>query len=424
MFCVLDRVRKRTEPELGDLCFVTARYKHFLHQLGYTGPGWMHRVQAEFLLHHGVFTWQDVSHTFSATAHYPADMLAAPLREMEAAWEGSSLGKLAVNSLIGLLSIDETKSYKLRYSRHDSDAPPGCVKQEFNYGEGETIFDSITADTLVSNASTRPLHDLALCSAATRVGAMLYVIKQPRALPYEVKTDSCLYRPQKRRKVELCSLRYCDMHQLREKYEPAEQMRRLGERCAMTANASHEPVFRCEAAEEKDSMHTEPGLPQRHAEPPDTKIQWRDLEEVAAEERVLRGESLLVLGIAGTDKTHYVQGIVERLRHMGKKVDVMSKTHTASQRAGGVTADHWVRRHILNGTAICDYLWIDEVSQWTLACSIRSLSSASRPCTSCSLGTSTNSLRSPTTGTALPFERTRWSGALCYTRWPAAAGSP
>jgi hypothetical protein len=40
-------------------------------------------------------------------------------------------------------------------------------------------------------------------------------------------------------------------------------------------------------------------------------MHWRDLEEVAAEERVLRGESLLVLGIAGTGKTHYVQGIAE-----------------------------------------------------------------------------------------------------------------
>jgi hypothetical protein len=131
----------------------------------------------------------------------------------------------------------------------------------------------------------------------------------------------------------------------------------------MTANASHEPVFRSTAAEEKDRMQTEPGLPQRHAEPPDTKMQWRDLEQVAAEERVLRGESLLVLGVAGTGKTHYVQGIAERLRHMGKNVDVISKTHTDSRRAGGVTADHWVRRHILHGTTCCDYLWIDEVSQ-------------------------------------------------------------
>jgi hypothetical protein len=77
----------------------------------------------------------------------------------------------------------------------------------------------------------------------------------------------------------------------------------------------------------------------------------------------MRGESLLVLGIAGTGKTTYVQGIVERLRHSGKRVDIISKTHTASRRAGGVTADHWVRRHVLHGAATCDYLWVDEISQ-------------------------------------------------------------
>jgi hypothetical protein len=92
-------------------------------------------------------------------------------------------------------------------------------------------------------------------------------------------------------------------------------------------------------------------------------MSWRDLDEVAAEERVLRGESLLVVGIAGTGKTTYVQGLVERLRHSGKRADVVSKMHTASRRAGGVTADHWARRHILHGSATCDFLWIDDISK-------------------------------------------------------------
>jgi hypothetical protein len=110
-------------------------------------------------------------------------------------------------------------------------------------------------------------------------------------------------------------------------------------------------------------MISDPGLPERKAETPATAVAWTDLGETEAEEAVLRGESLLILGIAGTGKTTYVQGMVERLRCAGKRVDVISKTHTASRRAGGVTADHWIRRHVLHGTASCDYLWIDEVSQ-------------------------------------------------------------
>jgi hypothetical protein len=192
---------------------------------------------------------------------------------------------------------------------------------------------------------------------------MLYCIKQSRAVPYELKADSCLFRPQKRRKVELSTLRFCELHLLRDRYEPAEQMRRLDDRYPMTPNPSHEFAFRCAAAEERDRMISDPGLPERKAEKPETAMVWRELCEVGAEERVLRGESLLLLGIAGTGKTYRAQGIVERLRCAGKRVDVISKTHTASRQANGVTADHWVRRHILHGSASCDYLWIDEVSQ-------------------------------------------------------------
>ena len=68
-------------------------------------------------------------------------------------------------------------------------------------------------------------------------------------------------------------------------------------------------------------------------------------------------------GIARTGKTTYVRGIVERLRKDVKVVDIISKTHTASRRAGGVTADHWVRRHVMHGAPKCDVLWIDEISQ-------------------------------------------------------------
>ena len=172
-----------------------------------------------------------------------------------------------------------------------------------------------------------------------------------------------MFRPQKCLKVDLLPLRYCDLHELRDKYEPAESMQRLDEWCSITPNTSEEKVFRCTTAVDKDRMHTNPSLPSRHAERPETGRAWRDLDEAEAEERVMRGESLLVLGIAGTGKTTFMQGIVKRLRHSGKRVDVISKTHSASRRAGGVTAGHWVRRHVLHGAATYDYLWIDEISQ-------------------------------------------------------------
>ena len=45
------------------------------------------------------------------------------------------------------------------------------------------MYDFVTEERLLSNTSTRPLHDLALCTEAVRVGQMLYVIRQNKALP-------------------------------------------------------------------------------------------------------------------------------------------------------------------------------------------------------------------------------------------------
>jgi hypothetical protein len=150
---------------------------------------------------------------------------------------------------------------------------------------------------------------------------------------------------------------------------------------------------------------------------------WRDLDEAAAEERVLRGESLLVLGIAGTGKTHYVQGIVERLRRSGKRVDIVSKTHTASRRACGVTAKHWVRRHVLHGSATCDYLWLDEVSQTDVGLLNQLAKFPFTPVRFLPSGDFISSRRSLITGWVRPLKTMHWSGTHCCTPWRAGTGS-
>ena len=75
IFSPLDDIKVRTEPVLGDINFLTKKFKNVISQLGYTGLGWYHRVQCEWLLHTGIITWDDISHTLIATAHYPADLL-------------------------------------------------------------------------------------------------------------------------------------------------------------------------------------------------------------------------------------------------------------------------------------------------------------------------------------------------------------
>ena len=88
------------------LIFASSRKGNKLYfQLGYTGPGWVHRCLAEHLLHFGIITWDDISYTFEASGHLPAGIFNKPLTMMQEAWEGLEdaevLDKQSVNSLIG-----------------------------------------------------------------------------------------------------------------------------------------------------------------------------------------------------------------------------------------------------------------------------------------------------------------------------------
>ena len=83
---------------------------------------------------------------------------------------------------------------------------------------------------------------------------------------------------------------------------------------------------------EKDFLNAEvTNWPERHCELDQTPLAWRDLSEVEAGARVLRGESRLVLGIAGCGKSHFCKSLLRKLGAQGKNVDAMSRTHTASK---------------------------------------------------------------------------------------------
>ena len=71
---------------------------------------------------------------------------------------------------------------------------------------------------------------------------------------------------------------------------------------------------------------------------------------------MLAGQSLFVEGAPGIGKTYMCKGVVRFLRAHGKKVQVISKTHNASSRADGCTADQGVRRHVSYGAHSVDAL--------------------------------------------------------------------
>jgi hypothetical protein len=90
---------------------------------------------------------------------------------------------------------------------------------------------------------------------------------------------------------------------------------------------------------------------------------WRDLSEEEAARLVLAGGSLAIEGVAGTGKSTWVGALATEIAASGRKLNAVSKTHCASSRVQGVTADHWVRRHVLNGACSADVLWLEEAFQ-------------------------------------------------------------
>ena len=368
IFSPLDAIEELNDGILGDVCFVAKPQRKVSASLEFCyTPGWNHRCMVEFLLHHGIVSWADVTHRIRATAHYPADTLAQPLQAMEEAWRAVGHGDLAkrsVNSLIGLWCLDQSFSYKCLSSTREDDAPPGALKSTFHYGTG-IIHDFVLKEQLCNGGvSNRPLHDLAMGHEHVRLGTALYTLKRLRCPVYELKTDSILYRAPKRAKLSVASLTYENAHSTRDLFEGKAQ--RLNQGCMLPPWQGSGPVFRVQTATEDDFLKCMPKKPTRAHDLSLTPVTWCELSIEEAEHRVLAGQSLLAEGSPGTGKTYMCQGLVELLRAQGKKVDVISKTHSASSRAGGCTADHWVRRHVIHGACGADALWIDEIGQLDL----------------------------------------------------------
>jgi hypothetical protein len=361
VFCPLDDIQP-TGTTLGDIVYASKPSKCFIRDLGYTGPGWMHRVQAEFLLHHGVLKWTDLPWKLNATGRLPADIFKLPLEQMEAAWGDTGLGKKSINSMIGLFCIDECFNYRLLTSDHPGDIPPNCIKRLMHY-PGGVCTDLIVKTRLKTTTSMRPIHDLCMCTEAVRIGTAIYALKRQRATIYEFKTDSILYRPLKRARHDVLeTVRMRDLD-LRVRFEKTSGERRLDDHHDLRTIDSDELVFRVEDACERDPMKMEPKRPSRDADYVHRPSAMEELSEEEARARVARGESLLVEGIAGVGKTHFLQSLVEELRAKGKSVCIISKTHCASARAGGITADAFVRRYLMHGSCLFDVVWADEVYQ-------------------------------------------------------------
>ena len=176
--------------------------------------------------------------------------------------------------------------------------------------------------------SSRHLHDLFMCAEHVHVGTTLYALKQAGCTIYELRTDSALYRPPKRRKASILEdLEYKDLHLMRSRLEG--EAKRLNEWHDMAASDVAQKLYRIKKCPtEEDQLRCNPKRPSRSCKliplgPP----KLRNLTHDEAETKVIeRRESILVTGAPSTGKTTFLQGIAERLMSLGLAVDIKSKT--------------------------------------------------------------------------------------------------
>ena len=333
IFCVYDDIVERTEPELGDINWVTRPAGCFRELLGYTGPGPQHRVQTEWLMEQGVIGWSDISHTLTATGRLPRDVLREPFRILEEAWGADAQWgpKESINALTGLFCLDEAWRYSLCTSSFSADAPKAAFRRVFHHPGGH-VTDHISKQRLRSIATHRPLIDICMGAEAKRIGQALALLRDAGAVVYEVKTDSILYSAD------------CDLTSIQ--------------------HYTGDPVFRQGPVAPRDLMKSRGKMPRREeAEGPRPLPQWTELSEEEARAHVLAGGSIAIEGCAGTGKSTWVACLAKALADSGKTMSRISKTHCASSRIGGVTADHFARSKILNGVCTSDIIWCDEVFQ-------------------------------------------------------------
>ena len=219
-----------------------------------------------------------------------------------------------------------------------------------------------------------------MCSEAAHIGRALAILRATGARVYELKTDSILFaraeaewtlRCTKHDQGPLDAWYDCDACRQTSKEEALQHVRWVWRRdegeflhLAGLAHPTGDPVFRCNRAEPKDLMLSRGAMPRRDAGAlVPVHLTWRDLAEDEARETVLAGGCLALEGVAGTGKSTWVSALAAEIAASGRSLSAVSKTHCASSRVQGVTADHWVRRHVLNGACSTDVLWLEEAFQ-------------------------------------------------------------
>jgi hypothetical protein len=241
---------------------------------------WYHKAAVEFLLHHGICEWRDITFSLNATGKVPTQCVSKPLEIMENAWgEDVDMAKFSINSMLGLWSTDAQCVYHVKTSTDPADGHGAWAKRLVTWEGGET-FDFIFARKVITNATMRPIHDVIMATEHVRVAQVLFCLsclKVPKRCIKDIKTDAVIIKgaPKKQKAaiVDLGKLCFQDLPTLRQRFADKGQSF-LDSHIEMTPNPSTQEVFRVGPGKPLEGHYQEP---RREAQRPVVRAAWRDL---------------------------------------------------------------------------------------------------------------------------------------------------
>jgi hypothetical protein len=380
VFSPLDQFEVAQPGTLYDISYIKKDVKwtpsQLIQQLPFQGSGYYSAIATQWLLHTGKIGWSHITHGINATGRLPGNALQSALTKMEESWPDTDLGrdlrKRSINSLIGILCIDEASIWTVKSVLNEGEVRymDYSVRTTNEFGtHGDTVTDCYY-ETRLDNAyrSTRPIHDHCLHTELTRLAMAVDYIRKlgvPRQDICTFKTDSVGFYARQKRKSKCMELQELTFASLKRP--------KLLTQSEVSSTESTSKVFR--VTEEKKPLLTHPTLPIIDADPPILENwAWRDHPAEAALELVDSGQSFCLRGEAGTGKTYMTRQIVSHLQEKGERVQCIGKTHVAcsllhSESTPSMTVQRFVYKHILAGSykgwVILDECSLCELRLWT-----------------------------------------------------------
>ena len=150
------------------------------------------------MLHNGIIGWDNITHGINATGRLPKNILQHALTKMENAWPDSEVGrelaKRSINSLIGIMSIEQSSLWMVKSCLQDeSQFMNGWSCKSTTEFKGGQVTDVYFQTVLESHRSMRPIHDICLHTELTRLAMAIQIIKSLGVPQRDIscfKTDS------------------------------------------------------------------------------------------------------------------------------------------------------------------------------------------------------------------------------------------